>query len=118
AFLLGVLDQGARNAVLDRARGVVRLELGPQVHARLGRQPRQLDQRRVPDRLDDVAIPAPAGAVPQPLRRHYFTEYSDLAEARWGGAHAIPEPRAPRAARGALCRKRRARRAARSHMVG
>ena len=35
ALLLGVLDQRARDAVLDRAGRVVRLELGPDAHARL-----------------------------------------------------------------------------------
>ena len=38
ALLLGVLDQRARHAVLDRAGRVARLELGPDAHARLGRQ--------------------------------------------------------------------------------
>ena len=59
ALLLGVLDQRARDAVLDRARRVARLELGPDADAGLGRQALELDQRRVADRLDDVAV-APA----------------------------------------------------------
>ena len=54
ALLLGVLDQRARDPVLDRSGRVARLELRPDAHAGLGRQARQLDQRRVPDRLHDV----------------------------------------------------------------
>ncbi len=82
ALLLGVLDQRARDAILDRAGRVARLELRPDAHAGLRRQPRQLDQRRVPDRLHDVPVPASAGPVPEPLRRHYFTEYSEARERR------------------------------------
>ena len=72
---LGVLDHRARDAILDRAGRVARLELGPDAHAGLGRQPLELDQRRVPDRLDDVAVAPPAGLVLQ-ARGHYFTKYS------------------------------------------
>src|SRR5437660_1655292 len=81
ALLLGVLDQRARDPVLDRAGRVARLELGPDAHAALGREAWQLDQRGVPDRLHDVPVPTTAGPVPQPLSRHYFREYSALA---WG----------------------------------
>src|ERR1700684_1240916 len=70
----------ARGAVLDRPGGIARLELGPDVNAGLGRQARQLDERRVPDRLHDVRVAAAARSVPQPLRRHYFTEYSEARE--------------------------------------
>ena len=75
ALLLGVLDQRARDAVLDRARRVVRLELRPDAHAGLGREPLELHQRRVADRLDDVAVAPAAGAVCEPLR-HYYTKDS------------------------------------------
>ncbi len=43
-----------------------------------GREAGQLDQRRVADRLDDIAVTPPAGTVAQPLHRHYFTEYSGV----------------------------------------
>src|SRR5204863_3500065 len=66
ALLLGVLDQRAGDAVLDRAGGVVRLELGPDAHPRLGRQALELHQRRVADGLHDVAVTAAARAVLQP----------------------------------------------------
>ncbi len=85
ALLLGVLDQRAGDAVLDRAGRVVRLELGPDAHARLGREARQLDERRVADRLDDVAVATPAGLVLEPLRSHYFTEYSASGARRPNG---------------------------------
>ena len=71
ALLLGVLDQRARDAVLDRARRVVRLELGPDAHAGLGRQALELDERRVADRLHDVPVAAPAGAVLQLMTSHF-----------------------------------------------
>ena len=76
APLLGVLDQRARDAVLDRAGRVVGLELGPDADARLGREPLELDQRRVADRLDDVAVATAAGAVSQ-LLGHCFRKCSD-----------------------------------------
>ncbi len=63
ALLLGVLDQRARDAVLDRTGRVLGLELRPQAHAGLRRQALELHQRRVADRLDDVAVAAPAGTV-------------------------------------------------------
>ena len=75
APLLGVLDQRARDAILDRAGRVVGLELGPDAHARLGRKTLQLDQRRVADGLDDVAVATAAGAVLE-LRRRHFRKYS------------------------------------------
>ena len=80
AALLGVLDQRPRDAVLDRAGRVVRLELGPDADARLGREPLELDERRVADRLDDVAVATAAGAVPQ-LLRHCFRKCSDFGSA-------------------------------------
>ena len=73
---LGVLDHRPRDAVLDRARGVVALELGPDADARLGRDPLQLDQRRVADGLDDVAVPAAAGTRVEVRRRHRFRKCS------------------------------------------
>ena len=60
-----------------------------------GDRSRQLDQRRVADRLDDVAVATPAGPVPEPLRRHYFTEYSGVLR-RWcislGYADCVASP--------------------------
>ena len=41
-------------SVLDRTGRVARLELGPDPHSGLWAEPLELDQRRVPDRLDDV----------------------------------------------------------------
>ena len=76
ALGLGVLDEGAGDAVLDRAGGVARLELCPDAHARLGRETRELHERRVADRLDDVSVAPSAGLVTDPLDSHYFTEYS------------------------------------------
>src|ERR1035441_4371800 len=67
---------------LARAGRVARLQLGPDAHARLGREGRQLDQRRVADRLHDVPIAPSAGPVAEPLSRHYFTEYSEV-HGRW-----------------------------------
>ena len=52
-----VLDQVLRDAILDRARRVEHLELGEQVHARVRRHTRDLDDGRVPDRVEDVAEP-------------------------------------------------------------
>src|SRR6185436_10884328 len=75
-LLLGVLDQRARDAVLDGAGGITRLELRPDAHARLRREPLQLDERRVADRLHDVAVAAAAGAVLEALPVHCFTKYS------------------------------------------
>ena len=65
----------------------------------------QLDERRVADRLDDVAVAASARPVPEPLRRHYFTEYSDPGNQRrpvadspyvGGYRHVDPRARSPR----------------------
>ena len=64
---LGGLDHRLRDPVLDRAGRVAALELGEDPHARLRREPRQLDQRRVADRLDHVAVAAAAGAVERRL---------------------------------------------------
>ena len=80
---LGVLDQRAGHAVLDRAGGVVALELGVDAHARLRRQPLQLDQRRVADRGDDVRVLPPAGAVLEPGLEH-FRKCSGWAARRRG----------------------------------
>ena len=69
ALLLGVLDQRPRDAVLDGARRVARLELGPEPHAGLRGEALELDQRRMPDRLDDVPVAAAARPVLK-LRAH------------------------------------------------
>jgi hypothetical protein len=51
-----------RHAVLDRAGRVRRLELGPDPDGRLGRQPLELDERRVADGLHEVGVAPAAGA--------------------------------------------------------
>src|SRR6201999_1167140 len=79
-LLLGRLAQRAGDPVLDRAGGVVRFELGPDAHARLGRESLELDERRVADRLHDVAVAPTARPVSQTLP-HFFTKYSQRAEA-------------------------------------
>src|SRR6185503_12383431 len=66
--LLGGLDQRPRDAVLDRAGRVMRLERGPDAYAGLWRKALELHERRVADRLHDVAITPAARAVPQTLR--------------------------------------------------
>src|SRR5205807_9400595 len=68
--LLGVFDHCSSHPILDRSRRVARFELCPDPHPGLGTQPLELDQRRVADRLDDVAIPPPAGLVLEALRGH------------------------------------------------
>ena len=73
ALGLGGLDHRLRDPVLDRAGRVAALELGEDPHAGLRRQPRQLDQRRVADRLDHVAVAAAAGAVERRVQ-HRFRE--------------------------------------------
>ena len=76
ALLLGALDERARDAVLDGARRVVGLHLRPDAHARLGAQTLELDERRVADRLHDVAVTTPARPVLERQRRHQVTECS------------------------------------------
>ena len=61
---LEVLDQVLRDAVLDRARRVEHLQLGEEVHLGVGRHARDLDDRRVADRLEDVGEPP---AVPREI---------------------------------------------------
>ena len=107
ALVLGVLDQRPSHPVLDRAGRVVGLELGPDPDARLRAQSLELDQRRVPDRLDDVAIPAPAGLVLKALDRHRFTKCSD---GRWPArtvSRRSVQAHGPRAAGGLAARARR-----------
>ena len=67
---LGVLDHRLGDAVLDRAGRVHRLELGPDAHARLGREAPQLDERRVADRLDDVRVAAATGPALERRETH------------------------------------------------
>jgi len=62
-FSSGVLDQRARDTVLDRARRVLGFELGPDAHAGLGRQASQLDERRVAYGLYEVAVATAARLV-------------------------------------------------------
>ena len=83
----------ARDAILDRAGRVVGLELGPDAHARLGREPLELDERRVADRLDDVAVATAARAVREPLR-HCFRKDSEggVRCSRMGGFQARSVP--------------------------
>ena len=56
AVALGGLDQRDRDAVLDRAARVERLELGDQARAQAGADPRQPDERRVADRVEDRVL--------------------------------------------------------------
>ena len=53
---LGGLDQRDRDAVLDRAARVERLELGDQPRAHPGTDSRQPDERRVADRVEDRVV--------------------------------------------------------------
>ena len=66
AVLLGLLDHPQRRPVLDGAGRVAVLELGPEAYVGAGRQPRQPDQRRAADRVQQAvvaghALSAPAG---------------------------------------------------------
>jgi hypothetical protein len=67
---LGVLDHVLGDAVLDRAGRVAALELRPEADLRLGRQARQLDQRRVADRFEDVLEMAAARTIEERLGAH------------------------------------------------
>ena len=58
AARLEVLDQVLGDAILDRARRVEHLELGEDAHRGVRRHARDLDQRRVADGLEDVAVAA------------------------------------------------------------
>ena len=84
---LGVLDHRLGDAVLDRAGRVVALELGPDAHAGLGREARQLDERRVADRLEDVLEAAPAGAIEERLLEH---RPNILQKVKYGARNAPP----------------------------
>src|SRR6185437_13453360 len=55
AVALGCLDERQADAVLDRASGILVLEFGEEA-AWPGIEPRQLDQRRVADRVEHVAV--------------------------------------------------------------
>ena len=55
---LEVLDQVLRDAILDRAGRVEHLELGEDADVRVRRHARDLDQRRVADRVEDVVVAA------------------------------------------------------------
>ena len=64
---LEVLDEVLRDAILDRPGRVEHLELGEDADVRVRAHPRDLDHRRVPDRVEDVRVPP---AVPgEPLVR-------------------------------------------------
>ena len=54
---LGGVEHRERDAILDRAGRVLRLELREQADAGSGRQVRQLDERRVADRRGDPGAP-------------------------------------------------------------
>ena len=54
---LEVLDEVLRDAILDRPGRVEHLELGEDADRRVRAHPRDLDQRRVPDRVEDVRVP-------------------------------------------------------------
>src|SRR5205807_8447327 len=98
ALLLSVLDQRTRHAILDRARGVARLELAPDPDAGLRTEPPQLDERRVTDRLDDVAVSTAAGPVLEALEGHRFRKCSVGRGACWapGRRWGACGPRTPR----------------------
>src|SRR6202012_2811158 len=81
ALVLGILEHRASHPVLDRPGGAAGLELGPDPGSRLWTEALELDQRRVPDCLDDVAITAPAGLVLEALG-HCFTKCSEGLRAR------------------------------------
>ena len=132
---LEVLDERARDAVLDRARRVGGLELGEQADVGAGREPGDLDRRRVADRLDDPCVAprpcrhgrrhlsrprSPAGAGSRRARRPAFkpAEVSDVSpvevdvheamELALGREQLLRE--APDAARRATGRRRRSSR--------
>src|SRR2546421_312541 len=110
ALLLGILDEGPRDPVLDRPGRVVGLELGPDAHSRLGREPLELDQGRVPDRLDDVAVAAAAGLVLEGgLEGHYFTKCSGGLRGGHAASCWLPETGCgvPAATRAAAARRSR-----------
>src|SRR5262249_37040908 len=67
-----------RDAILDRARRVVGLELGPDADRGIGRKALELDQRRVADGLDDVPVATPARLVLEERLSHYFRKCSPL----------------------------------------
>ena len=52
--LLGILDDGQRRAILDRAAGIEELGLAVDVAARRFGRGDQLDQRRVADAIDET----------------------------------------------------------------
>ena len=81
----------ARDAVLDRAGRVERLHLGPDAHAGLGRQAPKLDQRRVADRLDDVAVAAAARPVLEGREAHTSRNIARVCEAAamFGAGHLL-----------------------------
>src|SRR5947207_9077236 len=56
AARLEVVDQVLGDTILDRARRVDHLELGEDPDRRVRRHPRNLDQRRVADRLEDAVV--------------------------------------------------------------
>jgi hypothetical protein len=53
-FLLGGLDHGQGDAVLHRPTGVLPLELDEDAGARIGAQRADIDERRVPDQIEDA----------------------------------------------------------------
>ena len=57
---LGGLDQGDRDAVLDRSAGVERLELRDELRTQVPSDPRQPHQRRVADHVEDGVADLPA----------------------------------------------------------
>ena len=62
---LEVLDEVLRDAILDRPGRVEHLELGQDAHPRVRAHPRDLDEGRVPDRVEDVDEPpaVPGGGI-------------------------------------------------------
>ena len=68
AALLGRLDHRLGDTVLDRAGGVLALELGVDVHVGAGREGAQLDEGGIADEVEDGAVEGHGGAGTSPRR--------------------------------------------------
>ena len=76
--LLGVLDHGLGDAVLHRTEGVLALELGEQTHARVRRQPADVDQGRVPDQVENAFVRDHAHLQPADVGTNSLPRHSEL----------------------------------------
>src|SRR5207245_371282 len=83
---------GLRDAVLQRTRRVLALELGPQPNGRLGGQALDADERRVPDRLEDVVG---LHALDYPSACRHARSGDDRSSTRPGGRRRPRSSRAP-----------------------